>query len=420
MSPHQTGDTIFIQSLFREYYEKEYRSPYMPPMLEKREFGYMTFTQRAMVRHLSFKSFEQLRDALRTAAPAHVYRSAAVYDYPEAPMEEKGWLGAELIFDIDADHLQTSCKEEHDFRLCVSCRSRVSSNTCDKCGSQQVSDIKWVCDRCLQSAKMEMLKLLEFIQSDFGVREDRLVISFSGNRGYHLAIYDDRVLGLSRDARQEIVEYVTGSAFDPILTGMGLEKDVYNGASDYTGSGWRGRIARESYSLISRLSNDTALAEALSKRLGPKMVDKLRSLEPFWHERPRWDLIPASGAKKHAVISALLEAALDISRAHVDTVVTTDVHRLLRLADTLNGKTGLKASTVDLNLLEDFDPLKECAVLPDKPITIVRVGYAPKFRLGDEYYGPFQDEEVALPAKVSAYLICRGVATLQKSRQKGG
>jgi len=29
-------------------------------------------------------------------------------------MENKGWIGADLIFDIDADHIETRCKTEHD------------------------------------------------------------------------------------------------------------------------------------------------------------------------------------------------------------------------------------------------------------------------------------------------------------------
>ena len=420
MNPNQAGDTAFLQALFREYYEHGYHKPYMPPKLERREFGYMTFTQRTMVRHLSYRSFEQLRDTLRTAAPAHVYRSAAIYNYPEAPMEEKGWIGAELIFDIDADHLDIPCKSEHDFSLCMSCGSRAVSRPCAKCGSGQVSDIKWVCDRCLDAAKVEMLKLLEIVQSDFGIKTDSLVVSFSGNRGYHLAVHDERVLGLDRDARQEIVEYVAGSNIDLVFHGLGPGGGRVESTPDYTEGGWRGRIARESYGLILRLSKgDTRLADTLSEKLGTKLVEGLKSLEPFWHEKPRWDLIPGSGARRQALVTVLVETALEMSRAHVDTVVTTDVHRLLRLADTLNGKTGLKASIVDPNALEVFDPLTECLVLPDRPYTEIHVKYAPRFRLGGEYYGPFQDEDVSLPSNIAAYLICRGVATLSRNRPTG-
>ena len=45
-------------------------------------------------------------DYLRTMAPAHAFFSTAYYDDPAAPtMGAKGWAGADLIFDLDADHM---------------------------------------------------------------------------------------------------------------------------------------------------------------------------------------------------------------------------------------------------------------------------------------------------------------------------
>ncbi|MEM3123521.1 MAG: DNA primase small subunit domain-containing protein [Nitrososphaerota archaeon] len=408
-------DAAYVQSIFREYYQTHYLKPYLPPMLERREFGYMLLGQRTMNRHLSYRSFDQLREALQNNAPAHVYRSAAIYRYPEAPMEEKGWMGSELIFDIDADHIETPCKGSHDFSLCTSCWSKASSRICEKCGSSAIQDIKWVCDTCLSTAKMEMLKLLEFMESDFGIPLDKMTLSFSGNRGYHLSIGVEEVMGLGRDARQEIVDYVTGSHLVPELLGLGAGDG--DGSAEYSETGWRGRIARESYVLISRLvAGDPAIHSELSAKLGPKAVDTLKSVAPLWHEKPKWNLLGGTKIRRQAVMMALVDMAIRQAGAHVDSVVTTDIHRLLRLSDTLNGKTGLRASVVDPELLEDFDPLKESLFISSRKPTRVRVIYAPEFRLGSGWYGPFQDEEVLLPAHVATYLICRGVATMAKER----
>ena len=59
-----------------------------------------------MRRHKAFNSEGELKDYLASMPPAHAYHSAAYYQYPQAPtMLEKKWQGADLIFDLDADHL---------------------------------------------------------------------------------------------------------------------------------------------------------------------------------------------------------------------------------------------------------------------------------------------------------------------------
>ena len=411
------AEVAYVQSLFRAYYQKGYSNPYIPPRMERREYGYMLFGQRTMVRHLSLKDPSQLLDLLKNVAPAHVYRSAAIYHYPSAPMEEKGWIGADLIFDIDADHLETPCKASHDFRLCTSCGLRVSSDRCSGCGSDQLEDVKWVCDICLEGSRAELVKLLEFMEVDLGIRRESMVVSFSGNRGYHLAVYDERFLGLGREERQEIVEYLTGANMDPSLHGLeaGLEPGE---GPDYSDHGWRGRIARQSYTILSRLARgDEKTVKALEGLLGHRIVQSLKTSEDFWRERPRWDLLGGRAETRAKALKALVALSVESEKTHIDTVVTTDIHRLLRMADTLNGKTGLRASTIPVERVEEYDPLREAVAIPAHPETRIRIAYAPRFRLGEEEYGPYSDEEAKLPAFAASYLICRGVARLAERRR---
>jgi len=59
-----------------------------------------------MRRHKAFVSVAEMQEYVQAMVPAHVYHSAAYYQHPGAPtMKEKNWEGADLIFDIDADHL---------------------------------------------------------------------------------------------------------------------------------------------------------------------------------------------------------------------------------------------------------------------------------------------------------------------------
>jgi DNA primase small subunit len=74
-----------------------------------------------MVRHRGFKNAEDLNSFIRVTVPLHAYYSSAYYERPEEEMDKKGWLGADLTFDIDADHIKTPCGKIHDTWTCVKC-----------------------------------------------------------------------------------------------------------------------------------------------------------------------------------------------------------------------------------------------------------------------------------------------------------
>src|SRR5438445_320866 len=96
-----------IRRKFQEYYLSLNKEFYIPPHPEEREYGFLLFKEKFMVRHRAFRDPSVLLGAIRDLVPAHVYFSTAYYQEPTAAMEEKGWKGADLVFDIDADHLDT-------------------------------------------------------------------------------------------------------------------------------------------------------------------------------------------------------------------------------------------------------------------------------------------------------------------------
>ena len=77
-------------------------------MIDKREFGFALF-EGWMLRHKQFANQEELTSFLQNSTPKDAYFSCAYYENPEAEMDKKNWLGADLIFDIDADHIPTTC-----------------------------------------------------------------------------------------------------------------------------------------------------------------------------------------------------------------------------------------------------------------------------------------------------------------------
>ncbi|HIH97013.1 MAG TPA: DNA primase catalytic subunit PriS, partial [Thermoplasmata archaeon] len=82
-------------------------------MIDRREFGFALF-EGWMLRHKSFKHGDELKQFLQNSVPSNAYCSCAYYEDPEADMNKKGWLGADLVFDIDADHIPTPCDKVHD------------------------------------------------------------------------------------------------------------------------------------------------------------------------------------------------------------------------------------------------------------------------------------------------------------------
>src|SRR5271157_3290565 len=111
----------FLKGRFQEYYKTkgEYLKP--PPSLKEREFGFLLFKERVMVRHKAFQDFRFFNDSLLSLIPSDVYYSTAYYEHPDFEMEQKGWLGSDVVFDVDADHIDTPCKETHDMWVCSQC-----------------------------------------------------------------------------------------------------------------------------------------------------------------------------------------------------------------------------------------------------------------------------------------------------------
>jgi len=400
----------FIQSKFREYYSEE--KVFLPQQFEHREFGFLLFTE-GMLRHKSFGNADDLHRFLCDLVPSDVYYSCAFYENPEAPMAQKGWLGADLIFDIDADHISTPCDKLHDVWVCSGCcfagRGKAPER-CPQCGGERFETNVWACEVCLETAKIEVLKLLDMLLEDFGFSEDEVHVFFSGHRGYHVQVESDVVRGLDSVARKEIVDYVLGLGLDAKFHGLG-SLDVYDASRLVSGpsladSGWRGRIARGVYEILLDVSQKRLEELGLSRRIAKVIVENKNRILESWDRGGPWGVIRGVGLESWR---KLIECGVIFQSAKVDTVVTTDIHRLIRLEGTLHGKTGFKKTMVELSRIEEFDPFKE-GIAFKKGTVKVFVTESPKVRVGDESFGPFCNQEVELPMAAAMLLLCKGVA----------
>lgn len=405
------ADQKLVESFFKRYYLEKASTVYIPDRISEREFGYFPFWDKTMIRHIYVESPEKLTELIVKNNPLHVYHSAAFYKYPSAPMEEKEWIGAELAFDIDADHLKTSCNRKHDVKVCPKCFTTYPTgfDKCSKCDSG-LEEVEWVCELCLEAAKEETRKLLNFLEDDLGFSKIR--IAFSGNRGYHVIVMDEQILELGQQERKEIVDYITGTGIS--LRVLGFPEDSRKNRSvrivgpDISEPGWRGRIARTAIQLVLR-SDPEELSELSGEPiLVKKYIDVLKNSSEEWSERCAWDVLPKS------VVRLLAKAAVAYASARIDVVVTSDIHRLIRLGNTLNGKSGLLAKIIEDDEFEDFDPFYHAAVLPQDRKIEVYVLKAPKFKIDGEEYGPYENVKVRLPLPAATLLITKKLATVSR------
>jgi len=390
-----------ISQKFQQYYLTRNQSLYSPPSSYQREYGFLLFKEKFMIRHRAFKDSDALLKAIRDLAPAHVYFSTAYYQDPTASMDQKGWLGADLVFDIDADHLDTPCKIVHDDWKCKACGAIGKGSApklCPKCKNDRMEVTAWLCDRCLQEAKEETISLLDMIFSDLQLEQANLRVYFSGHRGYHVHLYSEAFRLLREEQRREIVNYLLGQDLDPSFQGM--EEISEGGVSILKGPqwgdpGWRGRIVRGIYEVLTR--------EGANLGLSTNQLNVLKSWEKDnLFTKPFWSSLKGINT---ATWRNIVQRAIGETAAKIDTVVTTDVHRLIRLPGTLNGHTGLLGVDVSLERLDEFDPFKEA--LAFHGITRIRVKDSPKFNLGGEQFGPYQNEEVELPSYAAMLLLCK-------------
>ena len=204
------GRRTSLENLYKAYYRL--RPPVtLPPDVPRREFAFQLWGSQSYVRHLSFEGPDDVIDFLAEKAPRQAYYSTAVYELPEAPrMEEKGWIGSELMFDIDADHLP-GCE-----------------------------GLKVPSDECLRAAAREAEKLEKMLARDFGVKAR---IYFTGNRGFHVIASCEWCLPLGGRERRLIAEYVSarGLRLESLFPrARGRLQPASPSPSD---PGWRGWLA---------------------------------------------------------------------------------------------------------------------------------------------------------------------------------
>jgi DNA primase small subunit len=329
----------YLRGAFRRHYEATTVTP--PPAPNEREWGYIPWTadgQTTMVRHRSWLDVGDLGRFLAEERPQHVYFSAAQYRDPSAnSMSRKDWQGADLVFDLDADHLPGVDPEETSYAA------------------------------MLETCKDALLDLLDVLEDDFGFED--LTVVFSGGRGYHVHVRDDGVSQLGRGDRREIVEYVLAEDLDleallerELVDGIGLENPTEKRTLSTTG-GWGKRVHDDLLAVVDEVRAMDDIEDKLERLreydgIGDGSARKLVNVFDA-----NYDQIANGNVEVHGRFLTLARQVaaetFDADAAPIDEPVTTDINRLIRLPGSLHGGTGLEVTRIPRADVAAFDPLED-------------------------------------------------------------
>jgi len=340
------SNSRFLLKSFRKYYKDN--PIIMPSRFGRREFGFMFFDRNFVQRHMGFTRPEDVNKFMVTQVPSHSYYSTAYYRKPDAPtMEEKMWLGADLIFDLDADHLV---------------------------GADKMSYAEM-----LEQIKKEMINLVDsFLFGDLGFSDEQVSIVFSGGRGYHAHIELNDVTGLGTHERREIVDYVTsnGLNIDWVFpyTRFVSSTATINGQTRSNVSrsrtipsadagGWKLRMRNGLKDVVNDVCDldpkeikkaYPSIKSTATKSIENYQMDLRKSRELIFQNNKMSTL--NKGTQDFLIKIVAEDVAFRLS-GEVDEPVTADIKRLIRLPGSVHGKSGLRVMPLTRDELTDFDPL---------------------------------------------------------------
>ena len=327
-----------------EYYRKEWSAKKLPGFivetLENREFGFDHTGEGPSDRKNVFTDVRDLEDYVKATSPYAMFSSVALYDDPK---DMEGWLGAELVFDIDAKDLP--------LRRC-----------------QDLHEHGQVCPVCLEDAKELARDTLVILKEDFGFEEVHAVYS---GRGYHIRVLDDWAMKLDGKAREKILSYVSAAeeiTFEDIRSRRIMLSSGYH------------RVFRIRFGYFIRRVNENHLLNIGLKR--PQAEKLIENREEIYRNFVRRGLLAAfPQGIGYKSLTRLFSLSSTFSKAYFDGRVTVDVKRILRVPSSLHSKAGFVTTYIgpDERKLERFNPFKDAV---------------PEFRRGEvrEAYSRWKEE----------------------------
>ena len=337
---------------FGQYYQNA--SLWSPPRIKTREWMFIPFGGAPPLRHKSFSDVNQVQSFLAQRAMHSCFYSTAYWRRPyELKMADKLWQGADLIFDLDGDHLPGVTDRDFPGMLAV-----------------------------IQEQAWSLWN--DYLEPEFGFSQEHLQVTFSGHRGFHLHYRDPRLFHLDSEARRELVSHIRGEGVD-VQGGLARYHDqdakgwtqrirdgmdemimtlrrIHRGAEGSNAELRRLEAALQS--LQDREGNTSQRSAAAIKRLA-ELMDHDNRVQRL--KEGKFELL----GNYQTLFLNLLKADASVvlgSAGETDEVVTIDVRRQIRWPTSLHGKSGMLVSEFPLARLDPdgshaYNPLHEAFVL---------------------------------------------------------
>ena len=387
---------------FGQYYQ--HASLWSPPRVKTREWMFIPFGGAPPLRHKSFSNIGQVQSFLAQRAMHSCFYSTAYWRRPfELKMADKLWQGADLIFDLDGDHLPGVTDRDFPGMLEV-----------------------------IQEQAWSLWN--DYLEPEFGFSEDHLQVTFSGHRGFHLHYRDPKLFHLDSDARRELVSHIRGEGVDVQgglarfhdMSARGWTQRIRQGMDamiDTLRSIQRGdegsgaeltRLESALKSLQDREGNTSQRSASAIKRLAELMVHDGRVQRL---KEGKFELL----GNYQALFLNLLKADASVvlgSAGETDEVVTIDVRRQIRWPTSLHGKSGMRVSEFPLDRLDPdasnaYNPLYEAFVLGmDDSIEIEWVVDEAVAQFGDQRIESNVGERFSIHESGATFLVLKGWAQL--------
>ena len=316
-------------------------------------------------------------------------------------MADKDWLGADLIFDLDGDHLPGVTDKDFPAMIDV-----------------------------IQEQAWSLWN--DFLEPDFGFKQEYLQVTFSGHRGFHLHYRDPKYFHLDSESRRELVSHIRGEGVEV--------SDLLNRSAMPNASGWAKRVAKGVTSVVDDLdriyNGDNKLLNTITAGLqemmdregvkglrGKSSIEKLSELMQSDNRRNRVLSGRLAVLNNYAVLfQNLIKADSSVvlgNAGETDEVVTIDTRRQIRWPGSLHGKSGLRVTEFPLSRLDPdgtnpFDCLSEgIALSRENKVTVEVIVEDSIVRFDDKLYQPSLGDVIELHEAGATFLVLKGWARIK-------
>ncbi|CAI8166947.1 MAG: Uncharacterised protein [Methanobacteriota archaeon] len=386
---------------FTQYYRE---APlWTPPRLRSREWMFIPFGNGKPMRHKSFSDMNSVRQFLCERPQHSCFYSTAYWKKPhELKMADKDWLGADLIFDLDGDHLPGVT--DKDFPAMI----------------EVIQEQAWSLWN-------------DFLVADFGFKEEYLQVTFSGHRGFHLHYRDPKFFHLNSESRRELVSHIRGEGVEVA--------DLMDRSRNPNSKGWARRVGLGISSVVEKLgqinSGDNKLLKTMTAEVkemliregkkghrGKASVEKLAELMEDKGRKERVLSGNLRGLNNYGqLFKDLIRADTSVvlgNAGETDEVVTIDTRRQIRWPGSLHGKSGMRVTEFPLERLDPdssnpFDCLSEGIVLSRTDVVNVEMTVDDAIaRFDDRVIDASKGDIIQIHEAGATFLILKGWARMVK------